>query len=108
MDAVGTEYGGTHSPPEARTLYYWNGREVPRGTDEAYVIAANNDGTELWIGTPHQWYHHMGSPDVRLLLRWLIVDWYIKARWLGLRRPIYYWALHRELARWRRQTRADA
>ena len=105
MDAVGTEFCGNRIPPQPRTVYYsddGSGREVPRGTREAYVLASNNDGFELWLGTPHKWYHHMGEREVRLLTRYLLWDWYVKARWLGLRRPLYYWALHRHLAKWRR------
>lgn len=103
MNAVGsTTLGNDGNPPESRTLYYRDGREVPRGTEDAEVISANNDGFELWFGTPHRWRHHMRAEDVRLLTRYLIWDWYVNARWLGLRRPIYYWALRREVARFRR------
>ena len=68
---------------------------MPRETREAYVLANNNDGFELWFGTRDRWSHHMSSGEVRTLTRYLLWDWYVKARWLGLRRPIYYWALHR-------------
>jgi hypothetical protein len=106
MDATGTERGGGMKvPPESRTVYYsedGTGREVPRGTREAYVLSSENDGFELWFGTPDRWYHHMNQREVRLLTRYLIWEWYVKARWLGLRRPIYYWALHRHVRRFRR------
>lgn len=95
MDATGSEVfaGSPGDPPQARTLYYADGKETDRHNPDAYVIAAGNDGFEVWIGTRSKWYTHLRAPEVRLLTRWLIWDWYIKARWLGLRRPVYYWAL---------------
>jgi hypothetical protein len=108
--AGGDEWRGTDVPPAARTLYYSGGKEVPRETEDAEVIASLNDGFELWFGTPNKWHHHMRAEDVRLLFKYLVWDWYVKARWLGLRRPIYYWALHRHVDRFkrlRRSTEAD-
>lgn len=106
--AGGDEWRGKDVPPEARTVYYLDGKEVPRGTEDAWLIASNNDGFELWFGTAHKWYHHMDQRAVHILLRYIVVEWFIKARWLGLRRPIYYWALHRHVARFRRQARTDS
>lgn len=100
--AGGDEWRGNDVPPEARSVYYIDGKEVPRGTPDAYVIASNNDGFELWFGTAHKWYHHMRSADVHILLRYIIWEWFAKARWFGLRRPIYYWALHRHVERSKR------
>ena len=95
MNLTGSEVfaGSPGDPPQARTLYYADGVEVGRDNPGAYVIASNNDGFELWIGTRHMWYTHLRSDEVWLLTKWLMWDWYVKARWLGLRRPIYYWAL---------------
>ena len=105
MNLVGTDVwdDGDGKPPQARTMYHCNGQEVPRGHREAMIVAANNDGAELWFGYPDRWAWHIGGRDVRLLTRYLVWDWHVKARWLGLRRPIYYWALHRHLAAWRRR-----
>jgi len=107
MRVVGTEWCGSDTVPHSRTLYYaddGSGHEVERGSRDAYVIASNNDGFELWFGTPQNWYHHMNQREVRLLTKYLLWDWYVKARWLGLRRPIYYWALHKHLQQWRRKS----
>ena len=104
MEIVGTDWCGSANPPESRTLYHEGGREVAQPTDESYVISSNNDGCELWFGTRHRWYFHMNQREVRLLFKYLLVDWYIKARWLGLRRPIYYWALHHEIASWKKRS----
>lgn len=108
MAWVGTEWCGNNGPPEPPSVYYstdGSARVIPRGTEDAYVLASNNDGFELWFGTPHKWYHHMNQREVRLLTRYLLWDWYVKARWLGLRRPIYYWALRKHLDRWRKRQR---
>ena len=80
------------NPPEAKTLHF----NSKFGTEE--IIASNNDGFEMWLGYPDQWKTHYRAEDVAKITRWLIVEWYIRARWLGLRRPIYYWALRRYLA----------
>lgn len=106
MRITGTEVhaGSPGDPPEPRTLYYHDGAECDPKDPEAYVISPNNDGQEVWFGTLHRWDNWLSADDVLLLTRWLIVDRYIKARWLGLRRPIYYWALRRHLAAWRRKT----
>ena len=107
MGLAGSDWCGGDAPPFSRTLYHEGGREVAEASDESYVISSNNDGFELWFGTRHRWYYHMSQREVRLLFKYLLVDWYIKARWLGLRRPIYYWALRREVASWkqRKETR---
>ena len=100
MKITGTDWGGNDNPPEARTLRLSDdgkGREVDGSAREYRVIASGNDGHELWIGWSHEWDTHLHSREVRALTKWLIVDWYIKARWLGLRRPIYYWALRRHV-----------
>lgn len=100
MALVGSEWGGNYDPPNAGTESYpW--------ADTKRVFAALNDGTELWFGYSDRWEWHIGSAEVRRLTRFLIWDWWIKARWLGLRRPIYYKALHSSVNR-RRRTSSGA
>ena len=95
MNAVGSNDG---LPPEANTLRFTD-RE---GCEK--VVASNNDGFEVWLGSPDRWAAHYRAEDIAKITRWLIVEWYIKARWLGLRRPIYYWALHRYVVNFKRQS----
>lgn len=96
---------GQRMPPEPKPLRYVVGDrdiEVKKAFSpdpDTRVITSGNDGFELWMGSPHRWIHHMSAQEVALLTRWLIVEWYIRARWLGLRRPLYYWALRRSLRR---------
>ena len=87
MALTGTEWGGDYGPPSAPTLRYpWQGEER--------VFANKNDGTELWFGYPNRWEWHIGPGEIKRLTRYLIVDYWLKSRWLGLRRPVYYAALH--------------
>jgi hypothetical protein len=100
MALTGTEWGGNYDPPNAGTTRYpW--------ADTERVFAALNDGTELWFGYSDHWEWHIGGSEVRRLTRFLIWDWWIKARWLGLRRPIYYKALHSSVNRRRRIPRGQ-
>lgn len=95
MAATGTEWGGDYGPPFAPTRRYpWQGEER--------VFANNNDGSELWFGYPDHWEWHIGSDEIRRLTRYLIVDYWLRSRWLGLRRPIYYVALHHAVNRTRK------
>jgi hypothetical protein len=113
MKATGTNVWGDGQamPPEPKPLRYrFEGRDmVPAeaGDREYQIIASNNDGFELWFGWNDHWEHHMGSSEVRALFWWLLWEWYAKARWFGLRRPIYYWALRRHVNRFRSPVPAD-
>lgn len=86
---------GSHHPsfragvPEAPTM-----RTEPRhfpGVE--HLVASNNNGFEVWFGYPEKWNHHIDEREARRLFWWLLFRWYGQARWFGLRRPIYYWAL---------------
>lgn len=109
MKVAGTGYAGNDSnPPEANSfLYNVEGRKLtkvePGQHREYQVFAANNDGTELWLGYGDRWKYWLSGVEVRALFWWLLWEWYAKARWFGLRRPIYYWALRRSLRKYRTQ-----
>lgn len=100
---------GQFMPPEPDPLrYIVHDQTIERvkaysPNPEVRFVTSGNDGFELWMGTPHRWIHHMSAHEVALLTRWLIVHWYIRARWLGLRRPLYYWALRRSIAKAQRR-----
>jgi hypothetical protein len=121
MAAVGTWWHGESTGvPAARTLHYGEihsrGEKAPvrrfatfgdapesNGEDEVstYVITGEvNDGFELWFGTRHRWDFQMDEAQVRMLLRYLILEWYGRALWFGLRRPIYYRALRSQVSRY--------
>lgn len=106
VDLIGT--GSEYSdPPEPKPLrYVMRGRKLQRvesSAAEYQIITPNNDGFELWFGWNSRWNHHISEREVRALFWWLLWDWYAKARWFGLRRPVYYWALRRHLNLWRKR-----
>ncbi len=112
MDLVGTDTWGDREgrPPEPKALRWrWEGRtfvKLPKDQilrHEYQVVTANNDGSEVWFGWNDAWKNHMNAREVRALTWWLLWEWYAKARWFGLRRPIYYWALNRHVNRFNRQ-----
>ena len=123
MAAVGTWwFSEPNGVPSGRTLRY--GTVYERGvkgkprrfatfgdvpepqsgqTVDVQIITSNNDGFELWFGTPQEWRFHMRSEDVRLLFRYLVFEWFIRARWLGLRRWLYYRALNSHVSQLKRR-----
>lgn len=113
MQLTGTKLGGGHNvPPEAKTLRYGvidNTVVEVKSTlygdtgSDYRVFAPNNDGMELWFGYGHEWRWHLSNVETRSLFWWLLWEWYAKARWFGLRRPIYYWALRKQVALYKKQ-----
>lgn len=107
MDIVGMKkFGDDGYPPEAGTVRYtFDGnklRQIDSGSGLDYrVFASNNDGFELWFGTGNEWEWSLESSEVRLLTKYIIWNWWVKSRWLGIRRPLYYWALHKHIEKWR-------
>ena len=113
MEFVGQDrFGdGEAMPPEARALRYVVERKSIRRVEqrevaEHQVIASNNDGFELWLGWNSRWDTHLREPEVRALFWWLLWEWFGRARWFGLRRPLYYWALRRHLDRFKKREAA--
>ena len=103
MRITGRTYCGNDAcVPEAKTVRYVSSEGCER------VIASNNDGYELWLGSPTKWDCYLSQGEVRLLLRWIVIDWYAKARWFGIRRPIYYWALSKHVDAWRAERQAQS
>lgn len=107
MNRFGTE-GGV---PEAKSFKYWVGdRNVIHakdpGGDDYQVFASNNDGFELWMGWGSHWKYHLNENEVRSLFWWILWEWYGRARWFGLRRPLYYWALKRHVKNFKRSNNA--
>ena len=112
MRLTGTNKFGDaqYTPPEPKNFRYRiaNNKVIvpddldtpPRG--EYQVFASNNDGFELWMGWGNQWKYHLNQSEVRALFWWILWEWYGRSRWFGLRRPIYYWALRRHVAQFRK------
>lgn len=103
-------YGdGQACPPEAKPFRYriGHGKVYPlKDKSSGYQIwRGDNDGFELWMGWDRHWDHHLRQEEVRALFWYLLFEWFMKARWFGLRRPIYYWALKRHVRQFQQITK---
>lgn len=87
------------NPPEPRPLYIKDGKKLKHYHDDmdVHIITGANDGYEIWFGYPDKWTGHFRQEETNLFFKWLIVEYYMKARWFGLRRPLYYFVLSRYL-----------
>ncbi len=54
----------------------------------------NNDGFELWLGYWNKWHVFYQQEHARQLAWFILWDWWAKSTWFGLKRKIWYWALH--------------
>jgi hypothetical protein len=104
-----TALGMEGNVPEAKAFRYRMARQkvIPlKGQDRSkgyQLFASNNDGFELWFGWDNHWNYHINQYEVRALFWWILWEWYAKARWFGIRRPVYYWALRRHINRNRKK-----
>ncbi len=96
---LGTDFCGSPGAPGNEECIYWdaeNWKPIDRGSrDHPYYVARiGNDGFELWIGTGAYWDFFMPIKQARRLAWWLL--WMrIRWEWFGLRRWLWYQALHR-------------
>lgn len=120
MNLTGHEWGGTYDPPKGRDLYFRaEGDKRFRTTDQFREMHASNrdgewrsfniqnDGFELHIGyvdseTGNVRGAQLSRPEVLLLVRWLLVEYFARGEWFGLRRWTYYRALSAHVAGFRR------
>lgn len=61
-----------------------------------YAANTSNDGFEIWIAysVGGKWLVHFDAKTARQLAKFILWDWWAKATWFGLKRKIWYWALH--------------
>ncbi len=60
-----------------------------------YVATTDvNDGFELWLGTMHEWHVYYRHDQARKLAIFILWDWWFKGTWCGLKRWLWYKALH--------------
>ena len=52
------------------------------------------DGHEMYIGYPDKWLYSVPSGMVPKLAWFLLWEWWIKATWFGLKKKIWFTALH--------------
>lgn len=73
------------------------------GDEHIHYARTSNDGFEIWLGSPGVgWKAFYRMPDALALARFILWDWWIVATWCGLRRKIWYFFLHRVVARYKR------
>lgn len=97
--SLGTDFGGSPSPPAATYTLYFGGK-IKNGkapADPEMVAQVLNDGFDLYVGYPSEWLINMKETGARKLAWFIIWTWWIKGTWFGLRRVIWYWALHRRV-----------
>lgn len=72
-----------------------------------YVFSGLNDGSEIGIGRPDEWFVIL-SKGVVLRLAWFTIwTWWIKGTWFGLKRAIYYSTLHKIVQRYKQEGNLD-
>lgn len=61
-----------------------------------YHAMVGNDGFDLYVGYRNQdrWLVSFGMRDALHLARFILWTWWVRGTWCGLRRRIWYWALH--------------
>ena len=96
-DVLGQDWCGTIGPPANRLVLYAKDTHF---ADLTYVFSTLNDGFEIGIGYPHEWFCILRK-DVALRGAWFIIwTWWIRGTWCGLRTAIWYWLLDRRVNRY--------
>lgn len=81
------EFPYTRPPLDQRKMYI-----------SGMVVCLNNDGFEVWIGTPDCWETHMKNAEFRKICFWYLRQWAF-TDWFGLRSFLWYKLLHRQVKR---------
>lgn len=88
---LGADYGGTPSPPGSDARLSWKSR----GDREKVASFRHDDGFSLHLGYMDAWQFDMQSKDAPRLAWFILWHWWIRGTWCGLRRKLWFWALHR-------------
>ena len=93
---------------------HWGGGESPPGSSQRLDFGAlcddgepmyvartdNNDGCEIWLGFRRgKWNVFYNQQEARKLAWFILWTWWAKGTWFGLKRKIWYWALHEQVTR---------
>lgn len=114
MSLTGTDFCGSYAPPSPRSIYYQyeNGKLVwtksyerplnPEANDYWHFIGVQDDGRVLRPGNIYSdnresINYGLDPRTTRLLTRYILWDYWTKARWFGLRPWLYYKGLHRKV-----------
>lgn len=97
-EALGTDWCGNTTVPCDNMSLRW----VEMGKQS--IASVGNDGFELYLGGPNSWEWTVRREHA-LKLAWFIIRWRVFGEWLGIRRAIWYWLLHRRCERSNRMAR---
>lgn len=106
-NTLGDDCGGSPSPPgSACRLEFGEPGDDGRPMDIA--TTDNNDGSDLWLGWRSEWHVFYEAKHARRLAWFILWTWWVKGTWCGLKRRIWYWALHIEVAEMMEAARENA
>ena len=80
---------GGNRPPGDWIGWRWQERHGPE-----YVAYTTNDGFELSIGFPDKWLVQIRHRDMLRLALWYVLRVWVVETWCGLKRWLWYRALH--------------
>jgi hypothetical protein len=90
---LGDDWGGSASPPGMLAELDF-GEPEDDGRPMHVARTYCNDGAELWLGYHWKWLAHYDARDARRLAWFILWTWWAKGTWFGLKRWIWYKALH--------------
>ena len=98
-NTLGADWGGTPSPPGSECELDFGeldgNKNDPSSMRPMYVARTYcNDGFELWLGTHDKWHVFYSAKHARRLAWFILWDWWAVSTWFGLKRELWYWALH--------------
>ena len=91
---LGDDHGGNSSAPgSAGRLEFGE-----LGDDGRMSQIATVTDSELWLGYRWKWHVFYEAKHARRLAWFILWTWWTKGTWCGLKRKIWRWALHLEVA----------
>ena len=90
---LGDDWGGNSCPPGILAELDF-GSQDDDGSPMLVARTYIDDGMTLWLGYRNQWRLSFSDYDARRLARMILWDWWAWGTWFGLKRWIWYKALH--------------
>lgn len=69
-----------------------------------FMSNTSEDGGTLWIGNNERQLIALTRKEARALARFILLRWWVRAEWFGLRRWLWLKLLHRRVERWKRES----
>ena len=70
------------------------------GDPEIMITTTIGKGFEVCLGTPHTYQAAYKAKDARRLAWFILWTWWAKGTWFGLKRRLWYKALHRKVRKY--------